>query len=254
MPVISVANQKGGVGKTTSVHNIGSALAQFHKKKTLMIDLDPQANLTDSCGVEPSSVKASVCDVLDGKAPAPAVIQLEKRLDLIPASPDLAGAELQFGGKIGRENLLKKAVRQLPGYDCIIIDCPPALGILTVNAFVASGYILIPIQAEYHALAGLASLTDTLFQIKDNDLNSGLEVLGVFVTFFDGRKNLNVQVVRELEKQWGNALMKTVIRDNVALAEAPSHSKDIFAYKRNSFGSEDYKALSSEIIQAMKTR
>lgn len=256
MHVISVANQKGGVGKTTSVHNIGSALAKFHKKKTLMIDLDPQANLTDSCGVNPASLGLSVYEVMDGKEAASAVISLEKGLDLLPANDNLVAAELQFSKKIGRENLLKKAIRSLSGsgYDFMVVDCPPALGLLTVNAFVASDYILVPIQAEYHALAGLASLTQTLAEIRDNELNSRLEVLGVFVTFFDGRKNLNVDVAREVKEKWGETLMNAMIRDNVSLAEAPSYSKNIFAYKQKSFGSADYKALGAEIIKIIKKR
>ena len=257
MQIISVANQKGGVGKTTSVHNIGVALARFHKKRVLMVDIDPQSNLTDSCGVNFRELESTVYHVLDGKLdPAIAINALEERLDLLPANQDLAHAEQGFSSRIGRESLLKRALNKLSGagYDIVIIDCPPGLGLLTINAFVASKYILVPVQAEYHSLAGFDHLTNTLEEIRANDLNSGLELLGIFATHFDSRKGLNRDVVAKLQQEQGEYFFKTKIRDNIALADAPSHGKDIFSYRKQSFGSEDYRQLAGEILKTLKKK
>jgi chromosome partitioning protein len=255
MQIISVANQKGGVGKTTSVHNIGAALAQFHKKNVLMVDMDPQGNLTDSCDVDPNELKQSVYEVLDGKlAPTRVIASVAPRLDLLPANQDLASANQVFNDRVGRENLLKMALQKTAGYDIVLIDCPPALGLLTINAFVASRYILVPIQAEYHALAGFDHITNTLEKVLASGMNSDLQLLGVFVTFFDARKRLNTDVAKKLQEKRGDLLFKTKIRDNIALADAPSHGQDIFAYRAKCFGSEDYKQLSVELLKKLKEK
>jgi chromosome partitioning protein len=176
---------EGRRSKTTSVHNIGVALARYQKKKVLMADLDPQGNLTDSCGVEPYELTRSVYEVLDGKLePGKAITSLEPGLDLLPANQNLAHADQGFSNRIGRENLLKKALQKTNSYDILLIDCPPALGLLTVNAFVASQYILVPVQAEYHVLAGFDHITNTLEEVRASGLNPDLQLLGVFVTFF----------------------------------------------------------------------
>jgi chromosome partitioning protein len=264
MIVISVANQKGGVAKTTSAHNIATSLARFSDKRTLLIDMDPQGNLTDSTGLDPNDLETSIFDVLagsrigvkEGVEPASVIQRLEDNLDILPANGALAKADQYFIEEYGRENLLKRSLKKLPvpGYDFIIIDCPPSLGLLTLNAFVASNYLLIPVQAEYHALTGLQQLQETLAKIKQADLNDSLDVLGLFVTLYDGRRKLNKDVDNELRPAWGDTLMNTKIRDNVALAEAPSHGKDIFTHKKDSKGSADYRALTEEILSALQRR
>jgi chromosome partitioning protein len=256
MIVISVANQKGGVAKTTSAHNIAAALARFNDKRTLLIDMDPQGNLTDSTGLDPKKQEKSVFDVLDGADLVSVIQRLEDKLDILPSNGTLAKAEQYFINAVGRENLLKRPLKKLsdPGYDFVIIDCPPSLGLLTLNAFVASNYLLVPVQAEYHALAGLQQLQETLAKIKVADLNHSLDVLGLFVTLYDGRRKLNVGVDEALRPEWGDRLMVTKIRDNVALAEAPSHSQDIFTYKKNSKGSSDYQALTEEVLNVLQRR
>ena len=255
MRVLSVANQKGGVGKTTSTHNLGVALARQHHKRVLLIDLDAQANLTDSCGVDPDGLKATTYTVLENiGSPLDAIVHLEDNLDILPANGMLSGAELSLGGRIGREGLLKRAIQKLHqerSYDLVLIDCPPTLGLLTVNAFVASDYVLSPIQAEYHALAGLNRLTGTLQEVIGADLNSSLKIIGVFITFYDSRKKLNQGVVDALKEEWKGNLFTAYVRDNVALAEAPSYSKDIFLYRGKSFGGEDYTLLAKELLHRL---
>ena len=253
MHIVSVANQKGGVGKTTSVHNIGVALSRFHKQKVLLVDLDPQGNLTDSCGADPEELRQTVYEVLDGKLePDKAILDIEPGLKLLPTNQEMVDAELVFFSRKGRENLLKRALQKVDAFDIVIIDCPPSLGLLTVNAFVASKYILAPIQAEYHALAGFAHITNTLDEIRTSGLNPDLQLLGTFVPFFDARKRLNTDVADSLRKDQGNVLFKTKIRDTIALADAPSHGKNIFDYRSRSFGNDDYRQLSIELLKTLK--
>lgn len=249
MYICAVANQKGGVGKTTTAHNLGMVLGQ--KKKVLLIDLDAQGNLTDACGFTPPDLHGSAYEVLGGEKSLEGVLlPLDEGIDLLPASRNLAVAELAFASKLGRENLLKKALKDA-AYDFAIIDCPPSLGLLTVNALTAATGVLIPVQAEYYALAGLDLIQETMQGVVEN-LNPGLHTLGILLTFFDGRKSLNRDVTNGLRERWGNLVFKTAIRDNVALAEAPSNGQSIFDYRSQSYGAQDYAALAREFMLRVK--
>ena len=240
MYICVVANQKGGVGKTTTVHNLGMALSR--QVKTLLVDLDAQGNLTDACGLTAAEVQASSYEVMAGdRVASEAVCVLSDTLHLLPASRDLAVAELAFATRMGRENLLKKSLQGLD-YDYVLLDCPPSLGLLTVNALTAAHSLLIPVQAEYYALTGLELIQQTMQSVREA-LNPSLSLLGILLTFYDGRKSLN----RDVES-WREMLFSTCIRDNVALAEAPSNGKSIFEYRAKSFGAQDYGALASEFL------
>lgn len=249
MYICAVANQKGGVGKTTTAHNLGMVLGQ--RKRVLLIDLDAQGNLTDACGFAQSDLHGSAYEVLGGeKSLEGALLPLDEGIALLPASRNLAVAELAFASKLGRENLLRKALKDA-AYDFAIIDCPPSLGLLTVNALTAATGVLIPVQAEYYALAGLDLIQETMQGVVEN-LNPGLHTLGILLTFFDGRKSLNRDVANGLRERWGNLVFKTSIRDNVALAEAPSNGKSIFDYRSQSYGAQDYAALAREFMLRVK--
>lgn len=246
MRVIAFVNQKGGVGKTTTVHNLGAALARAGRK-ILLVDMDAQGSLTASCGFDPDECR-SVYEALDGKATLAEIkrpVADVASLDLAPAGIDLAQADLAFAGRIGRENMLRKALAQVSGYDYVLLDCPPNLGLVTLNALVAASEIVIPVQAEYHALRGLELLQGTVSMVQE--LNPSLKVLGIVVTFFDKRKTLNRDVFNELRKTFREVLFSVKIRDAVALAEAPSNGQDIFAYRPASAGTEDYERLAKEI-------
>lgn len=240
--VITLANFKGGVGKTTSTINIGAGLAN-KKKRTLLIDLDPQFNLTQSLGIhEPES---SIYGALTGKEELP-IIEITKKLDLIPSSLDLIKAEIELSGEFQREYILNKLLEPIKeDYDYILIDCPPSLGLLTFNSFVASELIFIPIEAEYLSLKGYSILKEALSKV-------GLEIDKVFVTKYDSRKILNRNVVQSIEENLNGKMFKTIIRDNIALAEAPARGVDIFRYNKNSPGAEDYLNLCKEIIKEYK--
>ena len=247
MHVCSIANQKGGVGKTTTTQNLGMALGK--KKKVLLIDLDAQGNLTDACGL--SSPEYSAYEVLSGdRALADSVFHLSNHIDLLPATQNLAVAELAFASRMGRENLMKKAL-QNSSYDFVLIDCPPSLGLLTVNALTASDSLLIPVQAEYYALAGLDLILETMNSVVEN-LNPKLHLLGILLTFFYKRKSLNRDVLIGLQERWGKLLFSTLIRDNVSLAEAPSDGHNIFEYRPKSYGAQDYSALAKEFLARVK--
>ena len=243
MYICAIANQKGGVGKTTTAHNLGVQLARNAEKRVLLLDLDAQGNLSDACGLEPQTLERTVFDVLAGNVPiAGAKSTLETGLDILPANIRLAEAELAFAGRMGRENLLKKALASVAGeYDYVLIDCPPSLGLLTVNALNAANGLLVPVQVEYYALAGLALIRQTAELVRD--LNPDLAILGLVLTFFDARKTLNKDVASAL------ALFSTRIRDNVSLAEAPSNGQDVFSYKRGSYGAKDYAAFAAEFLE-----
>ena len=244
MHVCVIANQKGGVGKTTTTHNLGMMLGK--KKRVLLVDLDAQGNLTDACGLSPENLRGSAFDVMSGEmALSDAVISLENA-DLLPATRNLAVAELAFASKLGRENLLKKALKDA-NYDFVLIDCPPSLGLLTVNALTAANGVLIPVQAEYYALAGLDLIQETMRGVIEN-LNPSLRTIGILLTFYDGRKSLNRDVASGLVDRWGDLVFKTVIRDNVALAEAPSNGQSIFDYRAQSYGAQDYATLAKEFL------
>ena len=246
--VISISNHKGGVGKTTSAINIGAGL-NLLKKKVLLIDLDPQANLTQSLGLTNEAI--NIYGALRGEYKLQP-IEILKGLDVIPSTLDLSGAEVELSSEPGREYILKELIEPLrASYDFIIIDSPPSLGLLTINSFTASDEILIPLQAQYLALQGLAKLVEVVDKIKQR-LNKGLKVGGVFITQYDSRKVLNRDVVDTIQAHFKDEVFKTKIRDNIALAEAPSQGLDIFRYSSKSNGAEDYLALSKEILKRSK--
>ena len=248
MYICAIGNQKGGVGKTTTTHNLGVFLAR-KGKRVLLVDLDAQGNLSDACGLEPQKIEKTVFDVLSGALSiAKAKRPLEDKLDLLPANIRLAEAEMAFAGRIGRENLLKKAlVSVAANYDYILLDCPPSLGLITVNALNAANGLLIPVQVEYYALAGLALIRQTVSMVRE--LNPGLAILGLVLTFFDSRKTLNKDVAAALSDEWGEAIFSSRIRDNVSLAEAPSNGQDVYRYRKNSYGAKDYAALAEEFLK-----
>ena len=246
--VISISNHKGGVGKTTSAINIGAGLNKLGKK-VLLIDLDPQANLSQSLGLV--NEESNIYGALRGDYKLQP-IEVLKGLDVIPSTLDLSGAEVELSSEPGREYILKELIEPLrASYDFIIIDSPPSLGLLTINSFTASDEILIPLQAQYLALQGLAKLVEVVDKIKQR-LNKGLKVGGVFITQYDSRKVLNRDVVETIQAHFKDEVFKTKIRDNIALAEAPSQGLDIFRYNIKSNGAEDYLALSKEIIKRSK--
>jgi chromosome partitioning protein len=235
---ISIANFKGGVGKTTSTINIGAALQQAGKK-VLLIDLDPQFNLTQSLGV--SDVERPVYGSLRGEFPL-SPIRIMEGLDLVPSSLELIKAEIELAAEFKREDILNRLLANVtPQYDYILLDCPPSLGLLTINAFVASDDIYVPVEAEFLALKGYAVLSEAIGRI-------GLTIDKVFVTKYDGRKILNRNVLDTIQGSLGDAAFKTTIRENVALAEAPTQGLDIFRYAPRSIGADDYRALTVEIM------
>ena len=243
--VISISNHKGGVGKTTSAINIGAGLNKLGKK-ILLIDLDPQANLSQSLGL--IDQERNIYGALRGEYKLQH-IEIVKGLDIIPSTLDLSGAEVEMSGEAGREYILKELIEPLrASYDFIIIDSPPSLGLLTINAFTASDSILIPLQAQYLALQGLTKLIEVVDKIKRR-LNKELRVGGVFITQYDSRKVLNRDVVATIEAHFKDEVFKTRVRDNIALAEAPSQGLDIFRYNPKSYGAEDYLSLSKEILK-----
>lgn len=246
--IISISNHKGGVGKTTSTINIGAGLNKLGSK-VLLIDLDPQANLSQSLGVvEPEK---NIYGALRGDYPLQPIEILEN-FDLIASTLDLSGAEVEMSGEAGREYILKEIIEPIKSnYDFIIIDSPPSLGLLTINAFTTSDTILIPLQAQYLALQGLTKLVEVVDKIKSR-LNKSLEVGGVFITQYDKRKVLNRDVADTIEEHFKEVVFKTKIRDNVALAEAPAEGLDIFRYNSKSYGAEDYLALSKEVLKRSK--
>jgi len=243
--IISISNHKGGVGKTTSAINIGAGLNKL-KKKVLLIDLDPQANLSQSLGViEP---ERTIYGAIRGEYSLQP-IEILKGLDLIPSTLDLSGAEVEMSGEAGREYILKELIEPLKAsYDFILIDSPPSLGLLTINSFTASDSILIPLQAQYLALQGLTKLIEVVDKIKRR-LNKELEIGGVFITQYDKRKVLNRDVAETIKTHFKDEVFETMIRDNIALAEAPANGLDIFRYSPKSYGAEDYLSLSKEILK-----
>lgn len=250
---ISVANQKGGVGKTTTSVNLASCLAE-QKKKVLLVDLDPQGNATSGVGIDKEETEHSVYDVLiNGTLASDAIIKTDfANLSLLSSGIDLAGAEIEMVDIENREKLLKDALKKIKNaYDFIIIDCPPSLGLLTLNAFTASDSIIMPIQCEYYALEGLSQLTATMRKVK-KQLNPLIEIEGVLLTMYDVRTNLSMLVADEVKKYYGDKLYKTVIPRNVRLSEAPSYGEPINYYDKSSKGSEMYTKLAKEVIKNNK--
>ena len=243
--VISISNHKGGVGKTTSALNIGAGLNKLGKK-VLLIDLDPQANLSQSLGIVDQD--KNIYGAIRGEYKLQP-INIIKGMDLIPSTLDLSGAEVELSGEAGREYILKELIDPIKKqYDYVIIDSPPSLGLLTINSFTASDEVLIPLQAQYLAIQGLTKLVEVVDKIKKR-LNKSLKVGGVFITQYDNRKVLNRDVVATIQSHFKSEVFKTKIRDNVALAEAPTQGVDIFRYQPKSKGAEDYLALCREIVK-----
>lgn len=248
--VISIFNQKGGVGKTTTNVNLCAALA-LKGKKVLSIDIDPQGNSTSGFGVNKNELEYTIYDVLIEDYDINKIICKTniENLDLVPANIQLAGAEIELTNTKYREKTLKEKMSMLDNkYDFIIIDCPPSLGLLSLNALTASNTVLIPIQCEYYSLEGVGQLIDTVKLVRKN-LNPKLDIEGVLLNMFDGRTNLSVQVVEEVKKYFKDKVYRTVIPRSVRLAEAPSFGQPIMLYDEKSKGSEAYMKLSEEIIK-----
>jgi chromosome partitioning protein len=246
--IIAVVNQKGGVGKTTTAVNLAAALAEIGRR-VLLVDLDPQGNATMASGIDKRDAQPSNCEVLLGEATARAAIKkTEGKFDLLPSNTDLIAAEMQVMDMKDRETRLKQALEPIKGdYQYILIDCPPSLSLLTLNALAAADSVLVPMQCEYFALEGIAALTDTMEAVKRR-LNPKLEIEGIVRTMYDVRNNLANAVSAELQKHFGDRVYRTVIPRNVRLAEAPSHGQSIVDYDRGSRGGVAYLGLAGEVI------
>jgi chromosome partitioning protein len=249
--VYTLVNQKGGVGKTTTAINLGACLASLGRR-VLIVDIDPQANATSSLGVDKHAVKGGTYEMLLGGAPAAALVLQNPRLKLsiLPSSPSLAGAEVELVNELGREAKLRQALAPLlERYDYLLVDCPPSLGLLTVNGLVAAkDGVLIPVQCEYLALEGLGELTRTVQRVR-SALFPGLKVRGVILTMFDSRTHLSSDVVSEVQKHFKDQVFETIIPRSVRLAEAPSYGLPVLAYAPASNAARAYEALAREVLQ-----
>jgi chromosome partitioning protein len=247
--MLAVANQKGGVGKTTTSVNLAAGLAQSNRR-VLLVDLDPQGNATMGSGVNKSRLERTVYHVLLGLADASNVrVRVESGYDLIPANRELAGAEVELVDLPNREGRLRDALQRLGSeYDFILIDCPPSLSLLTVNAFTAADQVLIPMQCEYYALEGLSDLVGTIKRVRSN-LNPRLEIAGLLRTMFDPRNTLAHQVSQQLEQHFGDKVYRTLVPRNVRLAEAPSYGAPAVVWDKASKGAQAYVALTEEILK-----
>lgn len=249
--VIALANQKGGVGKTTTSVNLGACLTELGKK-VLLVDLDPQGNATSGLGIEKNKIETSVYDVLindDINLEDAILPSSHKGLDIVPATIALSGAEVELTNLMARETRLKDSFGDVPDkYDFILIDCPPSLGLLTINAFTAAGSILIPVQSEYYAMEGLSQLLNTI-KLVQKHFNPDLKIEGVLMTMYDRRTNLGQQVNAEVKKFFGNHVYDTVIPRNVRLSEAPSHGEAIIDYDQRSVGAKVYRQLAKEVLK-----
>ena len=251
--VISIVNQKGGVGKTTTSVNLAAYLRE-RGKRALLVDLDPQGNATSAFGIDKMHLNHSIYDhLVNGIGLKDIIIEGdEKSPDICPTNINLAGAEVELVGAMSRESILARGIQEIEkNYDYVIIDCPPSLGLLTVNALTASSSVIVPIQGEYYALEGLTQLVDTINLVKKH-LNPKLYILGVVITMYDPRTQLTKQVTEEVRRYFGDKVFKTVIPRNVRLAEAPSFGKSILTYDSHSRGARAYRNLAIELINRKK--
>jgi chromosome partitioning protein len=251
--IISIANQKGGVGKTTSAVNLAASLAVI-EHPTLVIDIDPQSNSTSGLGIEPKSVTNSVYEVMVGGVDIKDAIRETELpfLDVVPSHINLVGAEIEMVDRNERERILLKAIDSLDKkYDFIIVDCPPSLGLLTINALTASHSVMIPVQCEYYALEGLGQLLNTIKIVRQH-LNRDLDIEGVLLTMYDTRTRLSNQVAEEVKRYFDDKVFSTIIARNIRLAEAPSFGKPAILYDASSVGAKNYLSLAREIIQRNK--
>lgn len=252
--IIAVTNQKGGVGKTTTAINMSACLAGCGKR-TLLMDLDPQGNATSGLGIDKEGLEKNMYDCLIDRVPIAAVLQetAVKKLAVLPATMDVAGAAVELVNMERREYALADALQTYlqsvkKPYEYIVIDCPPSLGLLTINALVAADFVLIPVQCEFYALEGLAQLMQTVEMVR-SDLNRDLRLLGLLMTMYDGRTNLSIQVTDEVKKYFSDQVFKTIIPRNVRLGEAPSHGEPITVYDPRSKGAQVYEKLAKEVIR-----
>jgi chromosome partitioning protein len=252
--VIAIANQKGGVGKTTTAVNLAASLAAA-EQRTLLIDGDPQGNATSGVGIPKEHIGVTVYDVLIGERPlTDATIHHVhfKHLDVVPATPDLAGAEVELVERTNRELLMRSAVAKVrQNYDFVLIDCPPSLGLITLNMLAAADALLIPLQCEYYALEGLSQLLNTVHLIQ-RSVNPDLGIDGVLLTMYDARLNLSRQVAAEAREYFGNQVFETMVQRNVRLAEAPSFGKPIILYDVGSVGAQAYMSVARELLGRQK--
>lgn len=249
MTIVTIANQKGGVGKTTTAVSLASGLAA-KGKKTLLVDMDPQGNASSGVGIDNRSLKKTIYEALIGGLNVEDVITKTnfENLDILPANQNLVGAEIELVLTEKREFKLKELLKSISGYDFVIIDCPPSLGILTLNAIVAARLLVVPLQCEYYSLEGLSYLIKTIKIVK-RELNPSLEILGILLTMFDGRNNLSKNVFDEIVKHFGDKVFKSIIPRNVRLSEAPSYGMPIFMFDPSSRGSNTYKLFVEEFLE-----
>ncbi len=251
--VMAVFNQKGGVGKTTSVINLAAALGRL-KKDILVVDIDPQGNATSGLGIDKNSLQGSIYDVLINDMDIKKIIHetSSEKVYIAPSNVELAGAEIELIGRDNREIVLKNALMEVSkDYDFVLIDCPPSLGLLSINGLSASDSVIVPIQCEYYALEGVSQLMETIMLVK-RSLNPSLEIEGVILSMFDGRTNLSIQVVEEVKKYFKGKVYTSIIPRNVRLAEAPSHGLSVIDYDPKSKGAEAYSELAEEFLDLLE--